>query len=315
MPKSRLARPVALTMIAAGLCLSPTAVAAQEQARPPAANVVVAAPTANINITPRRVVFDPLKRTESVYVFNQGTAPVTVDVTLIDNVMLPSGEILPLEKLAQRTAAEQAVGASLRSARDLILASPSRLILAPGKGRTIRLRADLGSATDAAELRTHLAVTTVPTADAGLTAETAAAARPGELAFRIQSVFGVSIPLILRQGPVDAAATISDLKIETIDAPFGPAGELRRGPVLTFSLNRTGASSIFGNIEARSNSGKTNEIIGFIRGLAVYPEIGGRRVAMPLSRLPQSGEKLSVTFVSDDPQLGKLRANGTMIVP
>lgn len=309
------ARHAALTMISFAICLLSTASGAQTAPVSPAPNVSVAAPAANINITPRRVVFDSVKRTEAVYVFNQGTAPVTVDVTLVDNVMLPNGEIVPLDKLSQRDPADRAVGAALRSARDSVLASPSRLVLPAGKGRTIRLRAGFPESAGGAELRTHLAVTTVPSAEAGLTAENAAATRAGELAFKIQSVFGISIPLILRTGPIDPAATISGMKIEMLDAPRSASGELRRVPVLTFALGRTGTGSIFGNIDVKSNSEKTNEIIGFIRGIAVYSELNGRRVAMPLSRMPRSGEKLLVTFVSDDPQLGNLRANGTFIVP
>ena len=293
---------------------APPALAAGPDSAAPVPAVTIAAPSANINITPRRVVFDPIKRTEAVYVFNQGTAPVTVDVTLVDNVMLASGEIVPLDKIAERSKADQATAGRLKSARDLILASPSRLILPPGKGRTVRLRAALPPSNDSAELRTHLAVTTVPAAETGLTAEAAAAPRVGELAFKIQSVFGISIPLIVRPAAIVPVAAISDLKVEMLDAPTGPTGELRRVPVLSFALARSGTGSIFGNIEARV-AGKSNEIIGYVRGLGVYAELETRKVAMPLTRLPRPGETITVTFISDDPQLPKLRATGTMIAP
>lgn len=310
-------RQMALTMIGLGLtgCLMPATGWAQAAPSDPVSKVVIAAPSANINVTPRRVVFDSTKRTEAVYVFNQGTAAVTVDVALVDNVMLPSGEIVPLDKLEQRSPTDRAVAQRLNSARELILASPSRVTLPPGKGRTIRLRAGSPGATAGAELRTHLAVTTVPSADTGLTAQAAAAPSPRELGFKIQSVFGISIPLILRNGPVDASATIANMKIATIDAPVGAGGELQRVPALTFDLARIGANSIFGNIEVKLKTKKSNDIIGFVRGLAVYPEISSRRVAVPLTRLPQAGETVSVTFISDDPQLANLRSAGTMIVP
>ncbi len=314
-PLFRFARQAALTMISMASCLVSTVAPAQETAAQAPVRSFVAAPVANINITPRRVVFDGTKRTEAVYVFNQGTAPVTVDVGLVDNVMLRNGEIVPPEKLAKRDAADQAAGARLQSAREFILASPSRLTLPPGKGRTIRLRAAAPDGVTVSEWRTHLTVTTVPTADAGLTAEAAAGLRTGELAFKIQSVFGISIPLILRSGTVDAAAAISDLKLGMIDAPVGPAGEVRQVQALTFDLTRTGNGSIFGNLEVKSQHKKQNEIIGYVRGLAVYPEIDSRRVAIPLMRVPQSGETVSVTFISDDPQLPNLRPTGTLIVP
>ncbi len=100
-----------------------------------------------------------------------------------------------------------------------------------------------------------------------------------------------------------------------IDAPVGPTGEVRRVQALIFDLTRTGSGSIFGNLEVKSQDKKHNDIIGYIRGIAVYPEIDGRRVAIPLTRVPQSGETVSVTFISDDPQLPNLRPTGTLIVP
>jgi len=313
-PHFRFARLAALTMISAATCLMASAGAAQDAPGKEPAKVVVTTPSANLNITPRRVVFDTVKRTEAVFVFNQGNSPVTVDVSLVDNVMLANGEIVPLDKLAQKSPADQAVAARLQSARDLILASPSRLTLPPGKGRTIRLRATAPATAGSAELRTHLAVTTVPSADSGLTAEAAAAPHAGELAFKIQSIFGISIPLILRNGPVEATATISDLKIATVEAPVGPTGEVRTVPALTFALARGGTGSIFGNLEVKSKDKNRNENMGFVRGLAVYPEISGRRVVIPLIRQPQPGETLTVSFTSDDPQLPNLHASGMLTV-
>lgn len=113
-PLFRFARQAALTMISMASCLVSTVAPAQETAAQAPVRSFVAAPVANINITPRRVVFDGTKRTEAVYVFNQGTAPVTVDVGLVDNVMLRNGEIVPPEKLAKRDAADQAAGAAAR---------------------------------------------------------------------------------------------------------------------------------------------------------------------------------------------------------
>lgn len=159
----------------------------------PAAQVALpAAGAANINITPRRVIFDRSKRTEAVFVFNQGNTPVTVDVALVDNAMLPSGEIVPISRIADHGPAAQAVAAKVRSAKPFVLAAPSRLTLPPGQGRTIRVRATLADSATSDEFRTHLTVTTVPAPDAGLTAEQAAATEKGELVLRIQSVFGIS---------------------------------------------------------------------------------------------------------------------------
>jgi hypothetical protein len=276
----------------------------------------IAAPAANINITPRRVIFDAAKRTEAVYVFNQGGAPVTVDVGLVDNVMLATGEISPLSEIAKKGPTAQATAARMHSAHDLILATPSRLTLLPGKGKTIRIRASLPEgAAENGEWRTHLAVTTVPPPETGLTAEAAASTKTGELAIRIQTVFGVSIPLIVRSGAASATATIGSIGLEHGDAPSPDGTKSRRVAILTFPLSRTGASSIYGNIVARIDANNGREVVGFIRGIAVYPELDLRRVSMALTRELHRGETVTVTFFSDDNQLRGVQASGHFIAP
>lgn len=254
---------------------------------------------ANINITPRRVIFDATKRTEAVYVFNQGTTPVTVDVALVDNAMLPSGEIVPLSRLAER--GSEAVGAKVRSAKPFVLAAPSRLILPPGQGRTVRVRATLADSSTTAEYRTHLTVTTVPPADTGLTAEQAAAAEKGELVLRIQSVFGISIPLIVRGGTPDATGGIGAITPATT----------REGPALAVTLQRKGTTSLYGNLELRT----AKEVVGVARGIAVYPEADERQAVVPLLRPLKKGEQVTAIYSADDGKKPVQIASGTYSAP
>lgn len=255
---------------------------------------------ANINLTPRRVIFDRNKRTEAVYVFNQGNSTVTVDVALVDNAMLPSGEIVPLSRLAERDGAAQAAGAKVRSAKPFLLAAPSRLTLPPGQGKTIRVRATLAEGATS-EYRSHLTVTTVPAADTGLTAEQAAASDKGELVLRIQSIFGISIPLIVRAGTPDAVGGM------------GPITQIttREGPALAVPLLRQGTTSLYGNIELRA----AKEIVGVVRGVAVYPEVDERTAAVPLLRPLKKGEVVTATFVSDEGKKPEPLASGTYTAP
>lgn len=291
-------RSLTMFLVAAAI-LPPTTTLAQ-----PVAQARIEAPTANINITPRRVVFDGVKRTEAVYVFNQGTSPVTVDIALIDNVMLPTGEIAPLAEVPHKGSAAQAAAARLQSARESILATPSRMTIEPGRSKAIRIRASIPeSSAITAEWRTHLTVSTVPPPDAGLTADAASLPQKGEMAFRIQSAFGVSIPLIVRGSAAVAAATLGPISFERGEVPKADGSVARNVPMLSFQLSRAGANSIYGNIEARIDGKAGREVIGFIRGIAVYPEIDQRRVVMQLNREPKPGEIVIVTFYGDDPGL------------
>lgn len=270
------------------------------------------ASAANLNISPRRVIFTPAERTAAVYVFNQGTVPVLVDVGLADNVMLRSGEIVPTANAQGRGADfAEAVG-RLHSAKDLILASPSRVSLPAGEGRTIRLRATMPDGAAPQELRTHLTVTTVPSPNAGLTAENASALQADELRFSVQTTFGISIPLIVRTGALSAVATFGAM---SLDKPAGQDKSDGVAAILVVPVNRSGEKSLYGNVAVRSGSGKNAAIVGLVRGIGVYAEQDQRVVRVPLSRQPVHGETLTVTLTDEEGGSGKTLLTDSFVVP
>ena len=285
----------------ASLALAPAAASAQE------------AGTANINISPRRVIFTPNERTAAVYVFNQGSAPVLVDVSLIDNVMLPDGEIVAVETGARRDTPEFAAAAQrLRSAKELVLATPSRLNIPAGEGRTVRLRASMPDDGTAREWRTHLTVATVPSRTTGLTADRAAELEPGELSFLVETTFGISIPLIVRNGAPEAAARFGAFSLAEPSAADQANGV---ATVLNVPVGRTGEKSLYGNLEVRAGPGRNAELLGIARGIGVYAEQDERLVRIPLTRKPAAGEALTVRFSDEESGTEKLLLTDTYIAP
>ena len=166
-------------------------------------------------------------------------------------------------------------------------------------GRTV---GDNRSTLFVAEYRTHLTVTTVPPADSGLTAEQAAAAQRGELVLRIQSIFGLSIPLIVRSGAASSTATFGAI---TSGSDNGKA-------VLLVPIRRGGTNSVYGNVEARVGK---NEVVGLVRGLAVYPEVSERLATIPLLRPLRKGEVVTVRYFAEDAKLGSSLASGSITAP
>ena len=146
--------------------------AAGAQDRAPTAVGPTPTAGANLNITPKRLRFDNAHRSASVYIFNQGGAPATFDISLVDRAMLPDGRIAPVDEVAL-DAVHKGVAERVRSAKSMLIAAPRRVTLAPGKGQTIRIRATPEGGAGASEYRTHLTVTTVPPRDVGFTAEQA----------------------------------------------------------------------------------------------------------------------------------------------
>jgi hypothetical protein len=266
-----------------------------------------AAPSgANLNISPKRVTFDRNHRSATVYIFNQGSAAGTFDISLIDRVMTPDGQILPITE-AQAKPETKAVADRVQSAQAILQIAPRRVTLAPGQGQTIRLRI-AGAPTDTAatELRSHLTIATLPPREAGTTAEAAAAnAQTGQLRFQINALLGLSIPAIVRLGDLDVRAGLENphVSLERMNGPNGP-----ETPTLSLDLMRLGANSLFGNIEVRIQGQPKSPALGLSRGVGVYTEIGRRVMHIPLSRAPAPGEHLEVTFTDDDTSPGKLLA-------
>lgn len=282
----------------------------EQPQNPTAEEPAAASARINLTITPKRLTFDRNTRSASVYVFNQGNARATVDVSFVERVMLPSGEIATLDN-ASTNAETRPVADRLRSARGLVVATPRRITLAPGRGQTVRVRVTPPANADAPEYRSHLTVATVPPRNAGLSAEDAAARRPGELNLRLNAVFGLSIPVIIRVGGPDVRADISNVRLdEEMISPDGVAAPSRT-VILAFNLARLGGSSLFGNVEIRSATGG-NDVVGLARGVGVYPEIDSRLIRIPLRRAPATGEVLEVTFVDDDLTPGRVIAKASL---
>ena len=297
----RVVLPSALALFA---LLGLSSAAAQPAATPPPVTVTTVG--ANLNITPKRITFDPQRRTATVYIFNQGTSAATFDIALIDRAMLADGQIVAVSDALQKPEG-QAVAGRVRSAQKMLLVSPRRATLAPGQGQTIRLRVGAVPADASGEYRTHLTVTTIPPPNIGTTAEQAASGNPNELRFEITSVFGLSIPAIVRVGQPDVQAAIENAHVEYADISLDGRAAPKRTPLMVFDLVRKGPNSLFGNVEIRS-AGRRGDPIGIARGVGVYTEIDRRTLRIPLVRTPAAGEALELTFTDDDTSPGKLLA-------
>lgn len=299
---------VLASLVLAAMIVATAAVAQPSTTPTPGAPVIVApASGPNLNISPKRITFDRNHRSSSIYIFNQGSGSGAFDISLVDRVMLPDGQIIALAD-AQAKPATKAIADRLASAQTILQVSPRRVTLNPGQGQTIRLRI-AGAPTDPnlPEMRSHLTISTLPPRDSGTTAEAAAAnATPGELRFQINALLGLSVPAIVRLNDVDIRAGLANARVtlEQLNGPNSPAT-----PVLSLDLLRQGANSLFGNLEIRAEGQpKATPPLGLARGVGVYTEIDRRSIRIPLIRAPAPGEHLEVTFTDDDTSPGKLLA-------
>jgi P pilus assembly chaperone PapD len=253
---------------------------------------------ADLNISPRRVTFDTGTRAASVYVFNQGDAPATYTVELVDRVMQRDGQIVAEADLTTPTP----LGSS---AADFIQYTPRRVTLQPRESQVIRIRVRPPATGAAQEYRTHLTVTALPPEDSGFTA--AQAAQPGadEVSLQVVALFSVSIPLILREGDVDSRAGID--AVSRLPAQDGaPNGAIQ------LDLVRLGANSVYGDVQIYAGQGARERLVTAVRGVAVYPEIDRRTVVAPLTEALSAGEPLRIVYVDDDAQPGSTLATAAV---
>lgn len=267
------------SMIAASLALAVLA----------GASAVSAQVGADLNISPRRVTFDESERSASVYVFNQGDAPATYTVELVDRAMQPDGQIVLASDLPQNPLGQ--------SASEFIQYTPRRVTLQPRESQVIRIRVRPPASGEAHEYRTHLTVTALPPEDSGFTVDQAVAPGADEVSLQVVALFSVSIPLIVREGAVDARAAIADVTRL-------PAMEGAPNGAVQLDLVRLGANSVYGDVEVYAGSGPAERLVTVVRGVAVYPEIERRRVVAPLAEALPSEAALRIVYKDDDTDPG-----------
>jgi hypothetical protein len=140
--------------------------------------------------------------------------------------------------------------------------------LAPHQPQSIRIAARPPQGLPDGEYRVHLLFRAIPPA-LPVTSKDAQSAASG-LSFQLIPVYGVTIPVIVRLGNLEATAAISNVELEKKDGK----------PVISLDLSRRGARSTFG--EVRVLKAGVKDPIALLKGVAVYTEIGSRHVAVPL---------------------------------
>jgi len=88
----------------------------------------------------------------------------------------------------------------------------------------------------------------------------------------ITPVFGISIPVIIRVGNLDYKMSLSDAALTTVDDTTSN---------LSFSINRSGNRSSYGNLKAEfvPAVGKSY-IVGMANGVGVYTDLSTRKFSM-----------------------------------
>jgi P pilus assembly chaperone PapD len=207
-------------------------------------------------VAPTRIVLDGRKGTEIV-LNNIGDAPATYRISVEFRRMTSDGK---LEDVTEPSAQEKA-------AADMIVYAPRRVTLAPHEPQSIRIAARPPQGLPDGEYRVHLLFRAIPPSR-----PVTAGNDPSATGLHLQliPVYGVTIPVIVRLGNLEASAAISNVALEKRDGK----------PVIALDLSRSGSRSTFGELDVLKPAVK--DPIAIQKALAVYTELGSRHVTIPV---------------------------------
>lgn len=245
-----------------------------------AALLFMAAPASangDLLVAPTRIILDGPRGAE-VVLNNVGDAPATYRISLELKRMQADGSLDEIE-LDAATPAERAM-------LDMLVFSPRRVTLPPNQPQTIRIGVRPPAELPDGEYRAHMLFRAVPDA-------APVAAGPSEVAtgvsISLTPIYGVTIPIIVRQGQLSATAAISNPRLESDES----------GHRLLFDLTRAGNASVYGEVIV-SRQGLAEPVL-MARGIAIYPERDSRVVTLPLT--PEQAEALrgavTVRYIED----------------
>lgn len=210
-------------------------------------------------VAPTRIVLDGRKGAE-VILNNIGQEPATYRVSIEFRRMTEDGG---LADVAEPTARD-------KIAEDMIVYAPRRVTLVPHQPQSIRIAARAPQGLPDGEYRVHMLFRAIPPANPVVAASASADDAPKGLHFQLIPVYGVTIPVIVRFGNLDATAGIANVKLDTAGGRSA----------VDLDLSRSGKRSTFG--EVRVLKAGVKNPIALQKAVAVYTEIGTRHLSIPL---------------------------------
>jgi P pilus assembly chaperone PapD len=207
-------------------------------------------------VAPTRIVLDG-RRGAEVILNNIGEDTAVYRVSIEFRRMTEDGGLVDVN---EPTAED-------KTAADMIVYAPRRVTLAPHQPQAIRIAARPPQGLPDGEYRVHLLFRAVPPP----TPVAPAGSEPEKgLRFQLTPVYGVTIPVIVRLGTLQATAGIANVHVETKNGR----------PAIALDLSRSGQRSTFGEIRVLRPGVKAP--IALQKAVAVYREIGVRHVSVPI---------------------------------
>jgi P pilus assembly chaperone PapD len=239
-------------------------------------------------VAPTRLVLDGRKGAE-IILNNIGDEPATYRVSVEFRRMTEKGDLVEVPTPSVTD----------KAAEDMIIYAPRKVTLAPHEPQAIRIVARAPQGLPDGEYRVHMLFRAIPppTPVVQPTGE-----QPKGVQFQLTPVYGVTIPVIIRLGNLDASAGIANVQLERRDSAPAAATipmvrqvkvdasistvtvqpeEKASGVAIGLDLTRTGTRSTYG--EVRVLKAGVRDPIAIAKGIAIYTEVGKRHVSIPIA--------------------------------
>lgn len=206
-------------------------------------------------VAPTRIVLNGSRGTEIV-LSNIGDDVAVYRVSVELRRMKPDGSLEDVPVASDRE----------KTAQNMILYAPRRVTIAPNQPQTIRIAARAPAGLPDGEYRAHLLFRAVPAPR-----PVAPASQVKGISFELIPIYGVTIPVVVRMGNLQAKVGIANVAMAKSDGK----------PAIALDLTRAGERSVFGDV--RVFKAGVKDPIAIQRGVAVYTEVTTRHLVIPLN--------------------------------
>lgn len=233
----------------------------------------------DLMIMPKRLVFDGSQRSLEVNLANTGQDTAVYAISFINYKMTEEGSFEQVEKPEE----------GQRFATDFLRYFPRRVSLAPNEAQTIRVQPTRTGNMEQGEYRSHMYFRAVEEETALGDEETSGS---DGISINIKTVFGISIPVIIRHGQSTTEITLEKIQLDTTNET----------PTISMEINRLGNMSVYGDltVEHISPEGTITEV-GKVKGISVYTPNNRRNFSFELNtrEADLSKGKLRIVYSED----------------
>ena len=232
-------------------------------------------------IYPKRLVFDGSKRSQEINLSNNGNDTARYLISVVEIKMKENGsfEIIDQPEPGQRFANKN------------FRFFPRNVVLGPKETQVVKVQLYRTSELEPGEYRSHIYLRAEK--ETKPLGEDKIAKEASSISIRLQPVFGISIPIIIRVGESTTQINLSKVSFQLENDSI---------PTLTMDINRTGNMSVYGEISVDyfpldgkkrattsvlnfNTSGKSTRV-GYAKGLAIYTPNTVRHVQLLLDKNP-----------------------------